>query len=111
MVIRGLTPDLARFMVRLSMASPTARRPLPYPEPPCAHRSGWGNLSTPGTQWEANNTEGNNIADTAANSAMTNSDSRQTVTNTSGNAGGNATGRTFDEDRVVLLTAHWTMEQ
>ena len=27
------------------------------------------------------------------------------------NAGGNATGRTFDEDRVVLLTAHWTMEQ
>jgi hypothetical protein len=67
--------------------------------------------NAPGTQWEANNTEGNNIADTAANSAMTNSDSRQTVTNTSGNAGGNATGRTFDEDRVVLLTAHWTMEQ
>ena len=42
---------------------------------------------------------------------MTNSDARQAINNTSGMAGGTATGRTFDEDRVILLTAHWTMEQ
>lgn len=110
MVIRGLTPDLARFMDQVVDGKPDSREGRFRIQSRPAHTAA-AEANAPGTQWEANNTEGNNIADRAANSAMTNSDSRQTVTNTSGNAGGNATGRTFDEDRVVLLTAHWTMEQ
>lgn len=110
MVIRGLTPDLARFMDQVIDGKPDSREGRFRIQSRPAH-TGANQANAPGNQWEANNTEGVNIANTGANSAMTNSDTRQGVDNTSGNAGGTATGRTYDEDRVILLTAHWTMEQ
>lgn len=110
MVIRGLTPDLARFMDQAIDGKPDSREGRFRIQGRPAHAA-TTEANAPGTQWEANNTEGVNIATTAANSAMTNSDNRQGINNASGNAGGTATGRTLDEDRVILLTAHWTMEQ
>lgn len=110
MVIRGLTPDLARFMDQVIDGKPDSREGRFRIQGRPAHTT-VSEANAPGTQWEANNTEGINIADTAANSAMTNSDTRQGINNTSGSTGGTAAGRSLDEDRVVLLTAHWTMEQ
>ena len=110
MVIRGLTPDLARFMDQVIDGKPDSREGRFRIQSRPAHTAST-QANAPGNQWEANNTEGNNIADTQANSAMNNSDTRQAIDNASGNAGGTATGRTYDEDRVILLTAHWTMEQ
>lgn len=111
MVVRGLTPDLARFMDQVIDGKPDSREGRFRIQGRPGHSSSAGEANAPGNQWEANNTEGVNIATTAANSAMTGNDARQSVTNTSGTAGGTATGRTLDEDRVILLTAHWTMEQ
>lgn len=110
MVIRGLTPDLARFMDQAIDGKPDSREGRFRIQGRPAHTS-TADANAPGTQWEANNTEGVNIADTAANSAMTGSDSRPAINNTSGSTGGTAGGRTLDEDRVILLTAHWIMEQ
>ncbi len=110
MVIRGLTPDLARFMDQAIDGKPDSREGRFRIQGRPAHASRI-DANAPGTQWEANNTEGVNIAATSTNSAMISSDSRQTIHNTSGSTGGMATGRTLDEDRVILLTAHWTMEQ
>jgi len=111
MVIRGLTPDLARFMDQAIDGKPDSREGRFRIQGRPAHTS-TTEANAPGTQWEANNTEGVNIASTQANSAMAGSnDARPTISNTSGSAGGTATGRTLDEDRVILLTAHWIMEQ
>lgn len=110
MVIRGLTPDLARFMDQIIDGKPDSREGRFRIQGRTAHAAST-EANAPGTQWEANNTEGANIADTAANSAMKGSDTRQGIVNSSGDAGGTQTGRTLDEDRVVLLTAHWIMEQ
>ncbi len=110
MVIRGLTPDLARFMDQAIDGKPDSREGRFRIQGRPAH-AGATEANAPGTQWEANNTQGVNIAGTAANSAMTNSDGRSAIDNTSGSAGGAAAGRTLDEDRVILLTAHWIMEQ
>lgn len=108
MVIRGLTPDLARFMDQVIDGKPDSREGRFRIQSRPAHLVA-NEANAPGTQWEANNTEGRNIGGT--NSVMGGSDTRQGIDNTSGNAGGTATGRTFDEDRVILLTAHWIMEQ
>lgn len=110
MVIRGLTPDLARFMDQVIDGKPDSREGRFRIQSRPAHAAAT-EANAPGTQWEANNTQGLNIAGTKSNSAMVSDDTRQGVTNVSGNAGGTATGRTFDEDRVILLTAHWIMEQ
>lgn len=110
MVIRGLTPDLARFMDQAIDGKPDSREGRFRIQGRPAHASA-AEANAPGTQWEANNTEGVNIATTASNSAMAGSDSRPTIDNASGSAGGSASGRTMDEDRVILLTAHWIMEQ
>ncbi len=110
MVIRGLTPDLARFMDQAIDGKPDSREGRFRIQGRPAH-AGTAEANAPGTQWEANNTEGVNIADSASNSAMTSSDGRPAINNASGSAGGTATGRTLDEDRVILLTAHWIMEQ
>jgi hypothetical protein len=110
--VRGLTPDLARFMDQVIDGKPDSREGRFRIQNRPAHAAGGTTeANAPGTQWEANNTEGSNIAATTANSAMTGSDTRQTVNNTSGTTGATATGRTLDEDRVILLTAHWIMEQ
>lgn len=110
MVIRGLTPDLARFMDQAIDGKPDSREGRFRIQGRPSHASA-AEANAPGTQWEANNTEGMNIANTGANSAMSNSDGRQTINNTNGSTGGTATGRAMDEDRVILLTAHWIMEQ
>lgn len=110
MVIRGLTPDLARFMDQAIDGKPDSREGRFRIQGRPAHTN-TADANAPGTQWEANNTEGVNIADTASNSAMAASDARPGITNTSGSTGGTADGRTLDEDRVILLTAHWIMEQ
>lgn len=110
MVIRGLTPDLARFMDQAIDGKPDSREGRFRIQGRPAHAN-TTDANAPGTQWEANNTEGVNIADSASNSAMTSSDNRPGISNTSGSTGGTTTGRTLDEDRVILLTAHWIMEQ
>ncbi len=110
MVIRGLTPDLARYMDQVIDGKPDSRegrfriqgRPV---------QTASNEANAPGTQWEANNTQGVSIDVAGAGTKMNTSDTRPTVLNQSGNAGGTATGRTFDEDQVILLTAHWIMEQ
>lgn len=110
MVVRGLTPDLARFMDQVIDGKPDSREGRFRIQSRPAHTAAT-EANAPGTQWEANNTQGNNIATTAANSAMGGSDTRQAIDNTSGNTAGTSAGRTYDEDRVILLTAHWIMEQ
>lgn len=110
MVIRGLTPDLARFLDQVVDGKPDSREGRFRIQGRPAHAAA-GEANGPGTQWEANNTQGANIATTAANSNMGSSDTRSTISNTSGDTGGVASGRRFDEDRVILLTAHWTMDQ
>lgn len=109
MVIRGLTPDLARFMDQVIDGKPDSREGRFRIQYRPAHIDAL-EANAPGTQWEANNTEGNNIGGSGT-SLMGDSNSRQPILNASGSAGGTATGRTFDEDRVILLTAHWAMEQ
>ena len=92
MVIRGLTPDLARFMDQVIDGKPDSRegrfRIQGRPQQTAAIHVGSGNSTQ-----------------------MNNSDARAAVDNTSGSAAGTTTGRTFDEDQVILLTAHWIMEQ
>lgn len=107
MVIRGLTPDLARYMDQVIDGKPDSREGRFRIQGRPSH-SGTGEANAPGTQWEANNTEGVNISNTGASSAMTGSDVRNAV---DGTDGGTTVGRTLDEDRVILLTAHWIMEQ
>lgn len=110
MVIRGLTPDLARFMDQVIDGKPDSREGRFRIQSRPAHDAA-NQANAPGTQWEANNTQGRNIATSSTNSAMNTSDARPGVDNNSGSANATLTGRTFDEDRVILLTAHWIMEQ
>lgn len=110
MVIRGLTPDLARFMDQVIDGKPDSREGRFRIQARPAHTDA-AQANAPGTQWEANNTQGVNIANTGSDSKMNANDTRQTINNTSGNTGGTAAGRTYDEDRVILLTAHWIMDQ
>ena len=110
MVVRGLTPDLARFLDQLIDGKPDSREGRFRIQGRPSHTAPT-DANGPGTQWEGNNTQGRNIASTAANSNMTSSDTRSAITNTAGDAGGVAAGRRFDEDRVILLTAHWSMDQ
>lgn len=110
MVIRGLTPDLARYMDQVIDGKPDSRegrfriqgRPV---------QNTASDANAPGNQWEANNTQGVGLVVAGGGTQMNTNDTRQAVVNTPGNAGGTATGRTFDEDQVILLTAHWIMEQ
>ena len=110
MVIRGLTPDLARFMDQVIDGKPDSRegrfRIQGRPQQTASTEA-----NAPGTQWEANNTQGVAINVGGNSTQMNTSDARSPVVNAAGNAGGTAGGRTFDEDQVILLTAHWIMEQ
>lgn len=96
MVLRGLTPDLARYLDQLIDGKPDSREGR-FRIQNAATNAANHNANAPGTQWEANNTmghatEANNAGPGNANAATTN-------------------GRTLDEDRVVLLSAHWAMDQ
>ncbi len=88
MVIRGLTPDLARKIDAMVDGKPDALEGR-FRQQNAHSNSLQPSSQRPGYQWTANNTY-------SFNSVQTSSD---------GN-GGNQ-----DEDRIVLLTAHWAMDQ
>ena len=88
MVIRGLTPDLARYLDQLVDGKPDALEGRFRQQNTSANTTLTANQ--PGQQWGANNTYGQNSAATAT-------------------ATGN--GAKLDEDQVVLVSAIWTMDQ
>lgn len=95
MVIRGLTPDLARYFDQIIDGKPDAREGRFRIQNPASNAAGHlGN--TPGDQWAANNT----IARAG-----------DIGTGPGSEANAQVSGRTLDEDRVVLVTAHWSMDQ
>jgi prepilin-type N-terminal cleavage/methylation domain-containing protein len=110
MVIRGLTPDLARFLDQVIDGKPDSREGRFRIQGRPSHTAA-AEANGPGTQWEANNTQGANIALSESTSKMIGGDTRSAISNTSGDAGGMAAGRKYDEDRVLLVTAHWIMDQ
>ncbi len=100
MVIRGLTPDLARFLDQMIDGKADAREGAFRMEDSRDQRGG-GNPETedansPGYQWSANNTmsQENSVGDPDDSDAA-----------------GSESGGALDEDQVVLVTAHWQMEQ
>ena len=104
MVIRGLTPDLARYLDQLIDGKPDSREGRFRIQGRVAH-SAATDANAPGTSWEANNTIGSKIT----GNAMSGSDSAQTGPGKETAA--TDIGRQYDEDRVVLVTAHWIMDQ
>lgn len=89
MVLRGLTPDLARYLDQLVDGKPDQREGrfrIQNATLNTANHQG----NTPGEEWAANNTY---------------------AQSQNANATASGAGRELDEDRVVLLTAHWTMDQ
>lgn len=104
MVVRGLTPDLARYIDQLVDGKPDSREGRFRIQARAAHTQAV-DANAPGTSWEANNTiasniGGNNQSGTDAITVGANNPDAAT-----------ATGRQYDEDRVTLLTAHWMMDQ
>ncbi|MDP5238577.1 prepilin-type N-terminal cleavage/methylation domain-containing protein [Uliginosibacterium sp. 31-16] len=89
MVLRGLTPDLARYLDQLVDGKPDQREGrfrIQNATLNTAQHTG----NSPGDEWAGNNTYARTgDAEATASGA----------------------GRALDEDRVVLLTAHWVMDQ
>jgi prepilin-type N-terminal cleavage/methylation domain-containing protein len=91
MVIRGLTPDLARKLDQAIDGKADAlegRFRQQNSDPNTTQRS----ANAPGHEWLANNTYAVNGADPTSML-------------------GRGRGESLDEDRVVLITAHWQMDQ
>lgn len=89
MVLRGLTPDLARYLDQLIDGKPDAREGRFRIQNSATNSSGHtGN--EPGVEWPGNNTFSQ--------------DQRSEATAT-------GAGRELDEDRVMLVTAQWIMDQ
>jgi prepilin-type N-terminal cleavage/methylation domain-containing protein len=104
MVVRGLTPDLARYLDQIVDGKPDSREGRFRIQNRAAHTQGT-DANAPGTAWEANNTVASNIG---SNSQSGND---PTAIGAQNPTGATATGRQYDEDRVTLLTAHWSMDQ
>ena len=104
MVVRGLTPDLARYMDQLVDGKPDSREGRFRIQARAAHTQAV-DANAPGTSWEANNTIASNIG----GNNQSGNDPTAVGPNNPGAA--TATGRQYDEDRVTLLTAHWMMDQ
>lgn len=104
MVIRGLTPDLARYMDQMIDGKPDSREGRFRIQNRAAHTQA-ADANAPGSQWEANNTIASGIAGNAqsGNDAVATGAGNQNAATTSG--------RQYDEDRVILLTAQWSMDQ
>ncbi|MGC9455910.1 MAG: type II secretion system protein [Halothiobacillaceae bacterium] len=92
MVLRGLTPDLARYLDQVIDGKPDALEGRFRIQTANTNEDS-ETANRPGHQWLANNT-------------VAQQEGIGTVAED-----GTQEGRTFDEDRVVLLTAHWIMEQ
>ncbi len=104
MVVRGLTPDLARYLDQIVDGKPDSREGRFRIQARAAHTQA-DQANGPGTSWEANNTVASNIG----NNNQSGNDATAIGANNPG--GATATGRQYDEDRVTLLTAHWMMDQ
>jgi prepilin-type N-terminal cleavage/methylation domain-containing protein len=95
LVVRGLTPDLARYFDQLIDGKPDAREGRFRIQDAGSNRT--GHLANrPGDLWSGNNT----ISITGDLGAAVGASST-----------GDKTGRAFDEDQVILVTAHWSMDQ
>ncbi|MCP4595128.1 prepilin-type N-terminal cleavage/methylation domain-containing protein [Neptuniibacter sp.] len=90
MVVRGLTPDLARTLDQLVDGKPDALEGRFRQQNAALNSSGDVTSQQPGVQWAANNTY------------------EQGTDNT---AGAETTGDNQDENRIILVTAHWIMDQ
>lgn len=88
MVIRGLTPDLARYLDQMVDGKPDAMEGRFRQQNTAANTTVTNNQA--GVQWAANNTY--NQANPGVATAT-------------------GTGQRLDEDQVVLVTAIWTMDQ
>ncbi|QOC22182.1 type II secretion system protein [Wenzhouxiangella sp. AB-CW3] len=95
MVIRGLTPDLARYLDQLIDGQADAREGRFRIQNEGQRSDEAGGANQPGHQWAANVTHSQN----------------HFVVDPDEPANAIATGRAFNEDEVVLLTAHWRMDQ
>ena len=104
MVVRGLTPDLARYIDQIVDGKPDSREGRFRIQDRAAHTQNT-QANAPGSAWEANNTVASNIG----GNNQSGNDSTAIGANNPG--GATATGRQYDEDRVTLLTAHWSMDQ
>jgi prepilin-type N-terminal cleavage/methylation domain-containing protein len=104
MVVRGLTPDLARYLDQLVDGKPDSREGRFRIQGRAGHTQAV-QANAPGTAWEANNTVASNIG----GNNQVGGDATAIGANNPG--GATATGRQYDEDRVTLLTAHWAMDQ
>lgn len=92
MVIRGLTPDLARFLDQMVDGKADALEGR-FRAQNSGNNSAELSSQRPGHEWAANNTFALGQAPGV------------------GTAGGQGAGQNRDEDRVILLTAHWVMDQ
>jgi len=104
MVVRGLTPSLARFLDQVIGGKPDSREGRFRIQGRAAHNA-TAQANGPGTQWEANETIGGINAGNSMNAAD------GTNVGPANPGGATAQGRQYDEDRVVMLTAHWIMDQ
>ncbi|MDR1163715.1 MAG: prepilin-type cleavage/methylation domain-containing protein [Candidatus Accumulibacter sp.] len=89
MVLRGLTPDLARYLDSLIDGKADALEGL-FRQQDVRMNTSEPSSQRPGREWSANNTFG--VGEAQFQSAET-------------------TGGNRNEDRVVLMTAHWAMNQ
>ena len=110
MVIRGLTPDLARFMDQVIDGKPDSRegrfRIQGRPQQTASTEA-----NAPGTQWEANNTQGVAINVGGNSTQMNTSDARSARSQCRWERGRHGRGPHFRRRPGHLLTAHWIMEQ
>lgn len=93
MVLRGLTPDLARIVDMLVDGKPDAREGRFREQNTDDNTTGTSGIA--GHEWRANNT--------------LKYDSNENLTDV--DAGKDITGENQDENQVILLTAHWVMDQ
>lgn len=89
MVIRGLTPDLARLFDQSVDGKPDALEGR-FREQNSANNNTEASSQRPGSEWGSNNTFAQ--SESGATSAQ-------------------GAGRNKDEDRISLVTAHWVMDQ
>lgn len=90
LVLRGLTPDLARNLDTMIDGKPDAIEGRFRQQDAALNTSGSNTSQQPGVEWRANSTY--KIGEQATATAQGEGDNQ-------------------DEDRVVLLTAHWQMDQ
>lgn len=95
MVLRGLTPDLARYLDQLIDGKPDARQGR-FRIQNSASNTTDPRGNAPGDQWQGNNTF---------------SQAQAASVGPANPGAATGTGQNLDENRIVLLTAQWIMEE